>query len=110
MDKHRGREKITPELEKIIREEIEQSEQTRDEPMPEGVVGRKRGPSTVYSIRLRPEKVEQIEAAARRLDIPASALVRGWVLAGLAEANEGSVTSTIDRLEAEVRKLRSLVA
>jgi len=97
------------EVDKVIREEIEQSELTRDVPMPDGA-GVKRGRSTVYSIRLAPERVEQIEAVARRLDIPASVLVRGWVLGGLAAQDADSVNGTIERLEADVRRLRELIS
>jgi len=97
------------EIDKLIREEIEQSELTRDTPMPDGA-GVKRGRSTVYSVRLTPERVEQIEAVARKLDVPASALVRGWVLAGLAAQHADSVSGTIERLEADVRRLRELIS
>lgn len=81
-----------------------------DAPLPDGaaVSQPNRGRSVVYSVRLRPEQIEQIEALARRLDVPASTLVRGWVLAGLAGEQTDSVAAGLDRLEADVQRLRAL--
>jgi len=100
--------KVSDQTRRLIRDEIEQSERTRDVPL-SGKAAR-RGSAVVYSVRLPPERVEQIEAVARTLDVPASSLVRGWVLAGLAEHDSGTVTGTIDRLEADVHRLRELIS
>jgi predicted DNA-binding protein len=92
----------------LIREEIEQSERHPNAPAGTDWTQRGRARSTVYSVRLNPEEVARIEAVAKRLDVPASTLVRGWVLNALAEQEPNTLAGTIDRLEADVRRLREL--
>lgn len=66
--------------------------------------------TVVYSVRLSPERVEQIGRVAERMDVPAPALLRGWAQAGLPGQDEDSVTATIERLKADLRKPRDLIA
>jgi hypothetical protein len=55
------------------------------------------------------DTIEEIERLAKELDLPASALVRGFVLEGLAAQRRDSVSALIDRLGADLARLRRLV-
>jgi hypothetical protein len=70
---------MNSELEQRIREE---AEATRDDPLPTGVIGTRPnlGRSTVYSVRLTPDEVAAVQAAADRAGLPASTLVRSWIV------------------------------
>jgi hypothetical protein len=94
------------ELERLIAEETEASERTRDEPLSERAARRGQTRSVVYSIRLTPEQTEEIQRIAAMADVPATALVRGWVLQGLAAEREGSVEQTVEALSRDVAQLR----
>ncbi len=58
----------------------EESEQTKDEPYPEGVKGKRPNRSNVYSVRLSAEEKEAVERVAHAQHLPASTLVRVWIL------------------------------
>ena len=94
------------ELERLIAEETEASERTRDEPLSERAARRRQTRSVVYSIRLTPEQTEEIQRIAAAADVPATALVRGWVLQGLSAEREGSVEQTVEALSRDVAQLR----
>ena len=101
--------RVSAEREKLLREELDRSEATRDEPLPPGL-GQRRGRSEPYSIRLSADAVERLEDLARKTDMPASALARGFVLAGLAEAEEpDTVQALLQRVESDLAKLRRVV-
>lgn len=95
-----------------IPEIIEESEQTRgthDEKllaMPAARPNRARSP--MLSLRLPADVMTQIEQLAQKREVPVSALVRGWILEGLAESGN-SVPRTIDKIEAELSRLRGMV-
>src|SRR5215470_15388385 len=94
------------ELERLLAEETEASERTRDEPL-SGRAARKRPTrSVVYSIRLTPGQTEEIQRIAEAAGIPAAGLVRGWVLRGLAAEREESVEQTMEALSRDVARLR----
>ncbi len=86
-----------------------EADTTRDEPMPADAVATKPNKSVTVATRLLPEDAEAVETLASRLGVPVSALVRGWVLAGLAAKNDESVAAALDRLSADVQRLRELV-
>jgi len=74
----------------------------------------KRRPGTrkqVYSIRLAAEQIEQIEQIAAGAGVPASGLVRDWVLQALAAARSGDTTvaAVVERLSNDVAELRRVV-
>jgi hypothetical protein len=94
------------ELERLIAEETEASERTRDEPLSERAAHRGQTRSVVYSIRLTPEQTQEIQRIAATAGVPATALVRGWVLQGLAAEHEGSVEQTVEALSRDVAQLR----
>lgn len=94
------------ELERLIAQETEASERTRDEPLSARAVRKKPARSVVYSIRLTPEQTGEIQRIADVAGIPAAGLVRGWVLQGLAAEREESVEQTVEALSRDVARLR----
>ena len=96
-------------LEKLVRDEIDNAEATRDDPISESLGHKRSTPAAVYSIRLSPEIRDQVERMAKDLDIPVSTLVRGFVLEGLAERRTLSVRGLIDRIGHDVQRLKDLV-
>ena len=93
-------------VEQLLAEETEASERTRDEPLSEGAARKRQTRSVVYSIRLTPEQTQEIQRIAAAAGVPATALVRGWVLQGLAAEREGSVEQTVEALSRDVARLR----
>lgn len=87
-----------------------ESEATRDEPVPEDVKGQRRGRSVVQSVRLPAEDFAEIESIAARAGVPVGALIRGWVLSGLAAERPSSLRGAIEHLAAEAERLRRLAA
>jgi hypothetical protein len=87
-----------------------ESEATRDEPLPKHVMGERRGRSVVQSVRLPAEAFAAIEEVAARAEVPVSALIRGWVLQGLASERGMSLRDGIERLAADADRLRRLAA
>ncbi len=87
-----------------------ESEAARDEPLPGGVKGARRGRSVVQSVRLRAEDLAEIERIAAAAGVPVGALIRGWVLAGLAAERPSSLRGAIEHLAAEAERLRRLAA
>lgn len=85
-----------------------ESEDTRDTPLPRATGGERRGRSVVQSVRLPAEDLAEIERLARAADIPVSALIRGWVLSGLAAERGTSLRDAIERVAGEAERLRRL--
>jgi len=77
--------------------------------MPPGTVWSKPGKTVTVATRVSPEHLAAIEELASRLDVPMSALLRGWILAGLNAQKDESVQVAIERLSADVQRLRELV-
>jgi hypothetical protein len=97
-----------------MKQEVErvqiESEATRDQSLPEQVKGERRGRSVVQSVRLPTDKFAAIEEIAERAGVPVSALIRGWVLQGLATEQGTSLRDRIERLAADADHLRRLAA
>lgn len=87
-----------------------ESEASRDQPIPEGVRGGRRGRSVGQSVRLPAEEFAEIERIAAGAGVPVGALIREWVLAGLAAEQAPSLRSAIDHLAAGAERLRRLAA
>jgi predicted DNA-binding protein len=66
--------------------------------------------SVVYSIRLTPEQIEEIQQIADAAGMPAAGIVRGWVLQGLAAEREDSVEQTVEALSRDIERLRRQLA
>jgi hypothetical protein len=87
-----------------------ESEATFGEPLPEEVRGERRGRSVVQSVRLPAEEFAEIERIAAQAGVPVGALIRGWVLAGLAAERGTSLRDAIEHLAEEAQRLRRLAA
>lgn len=68
---------IDPALAERLRRE---SEQTKDDPYPAGKAGRRPNRERVYSVRLSAEEEAEVQRAAVAKHLPASTLVRSWIL------------------------------
>lgn len=88
----------------------DESEASRDTPLPAHVHGQRRGRSVVQSVRLPEAEFADIERLAIELNVPISALVRGWVLTGLADERGTSLRSAIERLAGDAERLRRIAA
>ena len=93
-----------------VEEAQAESETTFGEPIPEEVRGERRGRSVVQSVRLPAEDFAEIERIAAQAKVPVGALIRGWVLAGLAAERGTSLRDAIDHLAEEAQRLRRLAA
>ncbi len=63
-----------------------ESERTKDDP--------NRGRSRVYSVRLNEDEYEAVQRVADAVHLPASTLVRSWILARLDQERQGSRRAT----------------
>ena len=99
-------------IEDQIRTVQEESEATRDSPYPSGASGKRlgRSRSVVQSVRLPTEDFAAIEQLARSADVPVSALIRGWILAGLAQDRDATLSDAVERLAADVDRVRRLAS
>ena len=68
---------IDPALAEKLRDE---SEQTKDEDYPAGTTGRRPNRQKVYSVRLSAEEEAEVQRVAAAKHLPASTLVRSWIL------------------------------
>jgi predicted DNA-binding ribbon-helix-helix protein len=96
--------------EELIKAAQAESEATRDQPYPPDAKGQRlhRARSVVQSVRLPADAFAEIEAIARDHDIPVSALIRGWVLRAIAAERDLTLADAVDRLAADVDRLRRL--
>ena len=92
-------------IEREIRAIQEESDAVQDLPVPDEAVGERRGGSVVRSVRLPEAEYEEIEQLAQKLDVPVSALMRGWVLQGLADERDLSLRGAIDHVLGEADRL-----
>ena len=83
---------------------------TAGQAMPPGAVFTRPNKSVTVATRISPEDLTEIERLAARLDVPPSSLIRGWILSGLNAHKDETVQSMIERLSADVQRLRELVA
>lgn len=90
----------------LIREEIEQSELTREAAPAGRGVRKNREASSVYSLRLPEAIIAQLSEVADELDVPVSALIRGFILDGLAAREGGDLRSALDKLERDLGEVR----
>lgn len=95
-------------IKREIEEIQEEAEATKDLPLPDHVRGERRGRSVVQSVRLPEAEFHKIEVLATELDVPVSALIRGWVLEGLAEEQGTSLRGAIERLAGDADRLRRI--
>lgn len=94
----------------VVEQVADEAGSTRDEPMPPDAVAMRPNKSLLVTVRLAPEDVAAIEALAAKLDVSMSTLLRGWILTALAVTRDESVGTALDRLTADVQRLRELVS
>jgi hypothetical protein len=88
----------------------DEAEATRDEPLSGSAARPGLTRAKVLSVRLNPDELAELTAYADRLDVPASALVRGWILSHLRPAADTSPAAVIGRIAREVEQLRQQLA
>jgi hypothetical protein len=104
------------ELRRLLDEEAEHAEATKSDPIRARSLRRatrpNRGKSVMFSLRLNPDELAAVQALAEGQCVPASTLVRGWIVRQLAaeQAGAADVAALLDRLETDVRVLRRLVS
>lgn len=99
-------------VEALIKDVAEQAELTKDR-NDEVLVGkgvrRNASKAQMLSFRIAADQDKEITRIAEELGVPVSALVRGWVSEGLARHHGASIPDTVERLAAEVERLRALL-
>lgn len=95
---------------RLVEQVAVEADASRDEAMPAGAVPSRPNKSVPVAVRLAPEDVAAIEALASQLDVPISSLLRGWIQDALNVKREESVATALDRLTADIQRLRELVA
>jgi hypothetical protein len=94
-------------LKQLIEDETDASERTKDLPLSDRAHRKGTTHSVVYSVRLTPEQTRAIQHIAEEAGVPASALVRDWVLQGLeAEQHAESVDTLVEVITRDVARLR----
>jgi hypothetical protein len=103
------------ELQALITAEADNAEATRNQPIPTDALQRatrpNRAKSVMFSLRLNPDELAELQALAEARGVPASTLARGWITQRIT-AERGAPNDTtlmLDRLENDVRVLRKLV-
>ncbi|MHB1526466.1 MAG: hypothetical protein ACYCZN_09330 [Candidatus Dormibacteria bacterium] len=79
---------MSDDIARLVAEEAASSEANRDAPLlADSAVGRPNRPrSAVYSVRLNLEEVASLQALAEEVGVPASTLVRSWIVDQLRSA------------------------
>jgi hypothetical protein len=96
---------MTDITEQALRDYREQAERTSDEPLSGKATRPGWQRAKVLSVRLTAEEFDELNRYAAALDVPASALVRGWVLDQLHAGSESPVR-TVERIAHELEQLR----
>ncbi|WP_182358950.1 hypothetical protein [Tomitella gaofuii] len=88
-------------LEELINAEAEHAEQNMDaQPTPDTVITRPgHARSTVFSVRLNPDEAAALQAYANDAGLPASTLVRSWIIDRLRGAGPSDALRTVVREE-----------
>ena len=87
-----------------------EAEATAESSMPAKTRPTRPNKSVPVAVRLSPEDVAAIDQLASTMNVPASALIRGWIRQGLAAKAANTVDSAIDQISADLQRLRELVA
>lgn len=94
---------------RLVEQIAAEADARRGEPMPADATATKPNRSVPVAVRLAPEDVAAIDALATKLDVPMSSLLRGWIMTALAAQRDETVTTAIDRIAADVQRLREIV-
>jgi hypothetical protein len=101
---------MTDVTEEDLRAYREEAEATRDEPMPSDAARPGITRAKVLSVRLNPGEFAELTRYAAQVDVPPSALVRGWILSQLHQDDDATPAATVDRIAREVEHLRRQIA
>lgn len=82
-----------------------EAERSKDEPLSDKATRPGWQRAKVLSVRLNPEELDELTRYAAALEVPASALVRGWILDQL-RAGSDSPVRTVERIAHELEQLR----
>lgn len=82
-----------------------EAEATQDQPLSTGARRPGGQRAKVLSIRLNPEEFDELARFASTLDVPASTLVRGWILDQLQNGSD-SPQRAVERLARDLEQLR----
>ncbi|CAB4749837.1 MAG: hypothetical protein F2702_03980 [Actinobacteria bacterium] len=93
-----------------VRQAAIEAEATMNDPLPDDAPATRPNRTVPVSVRLSPAMVAEIEALAKRLEIPSSTLLRGWIQQGLAAHHQTTVAGALDQLAADLQRLRQIVA
>lgn len=98
-------------LEQLIEDETAASEATSEAAISSSATRKGSAKSVIYSVRLTPKQFDEIQNLADTAGIPASALVRDWVVQGLtAERESSSIDTIVDALAKDVGQLKRRLA
>lgn len=92
-----------------LRDYRQHAEYTPDAPLSPRASRPGRQRAKVLSVRLNAEEFDELTRFAEALQVPASALVRGWVLDQLRAATDSPI-KTIERIAHELEQLRRQLA
>lgn len=97
-------------VEDTLKKLTEESEETRDAPYSADAEFTRpnRSKSVVQSVRLPADIFAEIESIASIHEVPVSALIRGWVLEAVALEKDATLESALNRLSADVDRVRRL--
>jgi hypothetical protein len=83
----------------------DEAETTTDRPLSPSAARPGGQRAKVLSVRLNPDEFDELARYAAALDVPASTLVRGWVLDQLRTSDE-PMQQTVERLARDIQQLR----
>lgn len=95
--------------EQDLRDYRRDAETSQDEPLSSHATRPGRQRAKVLSVRLTSEEFDELNRFAAVLEVPASALVRGWVLEQLRAGSESPI-KTVERISRELEQLRRQLA
>lgn len=86
---------------------LDESDKLEDTDLPEGVKGQRRNreAAKVYSVRLQPSLVEELERVAADLDLPTGALIRSFIADGLRTRTNETAAVIAERMEGDLQKI-----
>ena len=98
------------ELDVLLTKLRDESEATieDDSPYPAGTVPAHRADTSVQSVRLNTSDLSEIRTLSETTGTPVSALLRGWIIQGLAAERTATIQGSIDRLDEELKRLKRI--
>lgn len=90
---------------KDLRDYRDEADAAGDRPLSPSATRPGRQRAKVLSVRLNPQEFDELALYAATLDVPASALVRGWILDQL-RAGSDSPQRTVERMARDLEQLR----